>query len=865
MKSSCVIKRVLKYIGKYKFSFIISLVLTLFSTVCTLYIPVLAGEAIDMIVSKGNVNFAGLTKILFLILVAIIIGGISQYFTNTLNNRMANNTVKDMRTDAFNNLQYVPVSYIDSRNTGDIVSRIIADAEQFSDGLILGFQNLFSGVITILGTLFFMFTINIWLALIVLVLTPLSLFVSKFISKRTYKYFKKQSEQRGKETSYIEEMLSNIKVVKSYHREDENSENFDVINEELGKDSLNATFFSSLTNPCTRFVNSIVYAVVGLSGALFAINGIITVGNLSASLAYANQYTKPFNDITGVITELQNAIACAGRLLEVIDAEKESDAKGQLPSNVKGDFTVSDVAFSYDKNKELIKNLSFELKSGQRLAVVGPTGCGKTTLINLLMHFYDIDSGSIKVDSVDINTVSRKSLRQNVGMVLQDTWLKSGTIKENIVFGNENVTDEQVIEAAKKSHAHSFIKKLHNGYDTFIGEDGGSLSTGQKQLICITRLMLNPPPILILDEATSSIDLLTEQRITRSFMKLTYYEFRKIIGKRIFLIVLALCFVINIFLLYYTESSKEENSRLTYADKYVDMVNQYKELPTNDAIKKVKNQQLAFDIYNEMNSLAYATDEDEVKEITSTLQQYKKNNPDAYKKAEKIAKQGGNTWESIFLTDISNQLDYIKSFPDFIGEMRQRADLQSSVSVFEDKGSFSYNNLYKTADDYEHLKNVKLSVGNSNALSATTNYNLTDYLVIAIVFLACIYLFGYERDKGLFNLVKSSKNGRLKTILAKLFVLFVVSLVVSLLFTAGNYVTNTILYGADDLNRNIQSISEFRNCVFDISAWQYLILFAFMKVIGVLIIASVFSMVFILVSSPALMYIISVGFVVVEY
>lgn len=520
MKSSYVIKRVLKYIGKYKFSFIISLVLTLFSTVCTLYIPVLAGEAIDMIVSKGNVNFAGLTKILILILVAIIIGGISQYFTNTLNNRMANNTIKDMRTDAFNNLQYVPVSYIDSRNTGDIVSRIIADAEQFSDGLILGFQNLFSGVITILGTLFFMFTINIWLALIVLVLTPLSLFVSKFISKRTYKYFKKQSEQRGKETSYIEEMLSNIKVVKSYHREDENSENFDVINEELGKDSLNATFFSSLTNPCTRFVNSIVYAVVGLSGALFAINGIITVGNLSASLAYANQYTKPFNDITGVITELQNAIACAGRLLEVIDAEKESDAKGQLPSNVKGDFTVSDVAFSYDKNKELIKNLSFELKSGQRLAVVGPTGCGKTTLINLLMHFYDIDSGSIKVDSVDINTVSRKSLRQNVGMVLQDTWLKSGTIKENIVFGNENVTEEQVIEAAKKSHAHSFIKKLHNGYDTFIGEDGGSLSTGQKQLICITRLMLNPPPILILDEATSSIDLLTEQRITRSFMKL---------------------------------------------------------------------------------------------------------------------------------------------------------------------------------------------------------------------------------------------------------------------------------------------------------------------------------------------------------
>lgn len=520
MKSSYVIKRVLKYIGKYKYSFILSIILTVVSTICTLYIPVLAGDAIDMIVGKGNVNFDGMTKILFGILIAIVVGGVSQYFINTLNNRMANNTVKDMRTDAFNKLQYVPVSYIDSRNTGDIVSRIIADAEQFSDGLILGFQNLFSGIITIFGTLYFMLTINIWLALFVLVLTPLSLFVSKFISKKTYKYFKKQSEQRGKETSYIEEMLSNIKVVKSYHREKENSEQFDIINEELGKDSLNATFFSSLTNPCTRFVNSIVYAVVGLSGALFAINGIITVGNLSASLAYANQYTKPFNDITGVITELQNAIACAGRLIEVIDAEKESDAEGSLPSNVKGIFNVRDVAFSYDKNTELIKNLSFELNSGQRLAVVGPTGCGKTTLINLLMHFYDIDNGSIKVDGVDINTVSRKSLRQNVGMVLQDTWLKSGTVRDNIVFGNENATDEEVINAAKKSHAHSFIKKLHNGYDTVVGEDGGSLSTGQKQLICITRLMLNPPPILILDEATSSIDLLTEQRITRSFMKL---------------------------------------------------------------------------------------------------------------------------------------------------------------------------------------------------------------------------------------------------------------------------------------------------------------------------------------------------------
>lgn len=348
-------------------------------------------------------------------------------------------------------------------------------------------------------------------------------------------------------------------------------------------------------------------------------------------------------------------------------------------------------------------------------------------------------------------------------------------------------------------------------------------------------------------------------------MKLTYYEFRKIIGKRIFLIVLALCFVINIFLLYYTQSSKEDNYKLNYSDKYVDMVYKYKNLSVDDATKKVEDEQLAFEIYSEMNTLALATDEEEVKSSTEILQQYKKDNPKAYKKAEKIAKQGGNLWENFFLFDISNQLNYIKSYPDFISQMRDRADMQSSVSVFGDEGSFSYNNLYKTADDYEHLKNVKLSIGNSNALTATTDYNLTDYLVIAIAFLACIYLFGYERDKGLFNLVKSSKNGRLKTIASKLFVLFVVSLVVSLLFTASNYVTNTILYGTDDLNRNIQSISEFRNCVFDISAWQYLVLYAFMKVIGVLVIASVMSLVFIIASSPALMYIISVGFVAAEF
>ena len=521
MTSGKIIRRVIKYIGRYKYSFFISLVLTLVSTICTLYIPVLAGEAIDSIVGMGNVDFVRVGEILTKILVALLVAGVSQYFTTTLNTKIANNTVRNMRSDAFDTIQTVPISYIDSRETGDIVSRIISDAEQFSDGLILGFQNLFTGIVTILGTLFFMFTINVWIALIVVVLTPISLFVSKFIAKKTYKYFKRQSEQRGKETSFIEEMISNIKTVKAYHREEKNQQKFDEINEELGKTSLKATFYSSITNPSTRFINSLVYASVAVGGALFAMNSsTFSVGDLSAFLAYANQYTKPFNDITGVVTELQNAIACAGRILEVIDAPRETVCDKSLPQSIKGDFNVENVYFSYDKNKPLIEDLNFTLKSGQRLAVVGPTGCGKTTLINLLMRFYDIDSGKILLDGTDINSVSRKSLRENIGMVLQDTWLKQGTIEENIAFGYKSATREEIIEASKKSHAHSFIKKLPNGYDTVVGENGGNLSTGQKQLICITRLMLNPPPILILDEATSSIDLVTEQRITRSFMKL---------------------------------------------------------------------------------------------------------------------------------------------------------------------------------------------------------------------------------------------------------------------------------------------------------------------------------------------------------
>ena len=521
MTSGKIIKRVIRYIGRYKYSFILSLVLSLISTICTLYIPVLAGEAIDSIVGMGNVDFVRVGEILVKILVALLLAGVSQYFTTTLNTKIANYTVRDMRSDAFDTIQTVPISYIDSRETGDIVSRIISDAEQFSDGLILGFQNLFTGVVTILGTLCFMFTINVWIALIVVVLTPVSLFVSKFIAKKTYKYFKRQSEQRGKETSFVEEMISNIKTVKAYHREEKNQQEFDEINEELGKTSLNATFYSSITNPGTRFINSLVYASVAVGGALFAMNSsTFSVGDLSAFLAYANQYTKPFNDISGVVTELQNAIACAGRILEIIDAPKESVCDKSLPQSIKGDFKIKNVDFSYDKNKPLIEDLNFSLNSGQRLAVVGPTGCGKTTLINLLMRFYDIDRGKIILDGIDINTVSRKSLRENIGMVLQDTWLKQGTIGENIAFGNKSATREEIIEASKKSHAHSFIKKLPNGYDTVVGEDGGNLSTGQKQLICITRLMLNPPPILILDEATSSIDLVTEQRITRSFMKL---------------------------------------------------------------------------------------------------------------------------------------------------------------------------------------------------------------------------------------------------------------------------------------------------------------------------------------------------------
>lgn len=537
MNSTTILKRVLLYIKNYRISFIVSLLFSVVTVVASLYIPVLAGQAIDKIVSKGNVDFESITFILVKIAVSLILAGLSQYLSNLINNRMSFSIVRDMRNEAFRKLQTVPVSYIDNRETGDIVSRIIADADQFADGLLMGFQTLFVGVITILGTLVFMFAINIWIALIVVVLTPLSLFVSKFISKQTFKYFRKQSEQRGKETSFIEEMITNIKTVKAYHREKYNQEKFDEINNELGADSMRAVFYSSLTNPSTRFINSVVYAAVALTGAFLALSSVISVGSLSAFLAYATQYTKPFNEVTSVITELQNSIACAGRIIELIDAKSEKDSTAVLPENVKGNFDVHDVAFFYDKDKELLKGMSFNLRGGQRLAIVGPTGCGKTTLINLLMRFYDIDSGKISIDGIDINSVSKKSLRKNIGMVLQDTWLKSGTIKENIAFGNDNATDEEIIEAAKKSHAHSFIKRLKDGYNTVIGEDGGSLSIGQKQLISITRLMLNPPPILILDEATSSIDLRTEQRITRSFMKLMQGRTSFVVAHRLSTIV----------------------------------------------------------------------------------------------------------------------------------------------------------------------------------------------------------------------------------------------------------------------------------------------------------------------------------------
>ena len=513
------IKKVLHYIRRYRFFLIASLVLALITVVLTLYVPILTGQAVDLIVGKGQVDFAGVYRICVKIGIAILLTMVAQWVMNVANNKITYSVVRDIRTDAFEKIQVLPLSYIDSHSYGGIVSRVIADADQFADGLLMGFTQLFTGVITILGTLGFMLSVSVPIALVVVVLTPVSLFVAAFIAKRTYQMFRMQSETRGEQTALIEEMIGNQKVVQAFGQEKEVGDRFDEINDRLSKYSLQGTFFSSITNPSTRFVNALVYAAVGVFGAFFAIQGGISVGQLSCFLSYANQYTKPFNEISGVVTELQNAIACAGRVLELIEETPEiPDSEDAINlGKADGKVEIEDVYFSYEPNQKLIEHFNLQVKPGQRVAIVGPTGCGKTTLINLLMRFYDVNSGAIKVSGKDIRKVTRESLRANYGMVLQETWLKQGTIRENIVMGRENATDDEVLAAAKASHAHSFIKRLPNGYDTVIGEDGGSLSAGQKQLLCITRVMLCLPPMLILDEATSSIDTRTEMRIQKAF------------------------------------------------------------------------------------------------------------------------------------------------------------------------------------------------------------------------------------------------------------------------------------------------------------------------------------------------------------
>ena len=517
-----IIKKVLDYIGKYKIFLLLSIILAAISVALTLYIPILTGNAVDCILGPGQVDFAGILVILKKMTVIILLTAIVQWLMNACNNKITYQVIRDVRDEAFRKLEILPLKYIDSHAHGDIVSRIIADVDQFSDGLLMGFTQLFTGVITIIGTLLFMISINVTTTLIVVVLTPLSFFIANFIAKRTFKMSKLQSETRGEQTALIDEMIGNEKVVKAFSREEKVIEQFDEVNNRLEKASVKAIFFSSLTNPCTRFVNSLVYAGVGIVGAFLAIRGRISVGQLSSFLSYANQYTKPFNEISGVVTELQNAIACAGRIFEFIEEEPQiPDAEDAIVlKQPKGEIDIQDVAFSYTEDQKLITDLNLHVKPGQRVAIVGPTGCGKTTVINLLMRFYDVNKGSIQVDGVDIRKLTRDSLRKGYGMVLQETWLKSGAIKDNIIMGKPDATMEEVIAAAKASHAHSFIKRLPKGYDTVISEDGGSLSQGQKQLLCITRVMLCLPPILILDEATSSIDTRTEIKIQKAFATL---------------------------------------------------------------------------------------------------------------------------------------------------------------------------------------------------------------------------------------------------------------------------------------------------------------------------------------------------------
>ena len=515
-------KRVLKYIRKYTPALVLSLLLAGLTVLLTLYIPILTGNAVDLIIGKRQVDMPGIFAIMKKIAIAMIITAVGQWVMNTCNNYITYHVIRDIRTDAFAKLEILPLKYLDAHAYGDIVSRVIADVDTFADGLLMGFTQLFTGVLTILCTLGFMLVTNVPITLVVVCITPVSFLVAKFIATKTYSMFKEQSETRGEQTSLIEEMIDNQKIVNTFSRGEAVKSKFGEINGRLQKCSLKAIFFSSITNPATRFVNSLVYAGVGVFGALVAIKGGISVGRLSCFLSYANQYTKPFNEISGVVTELQNAFVCAGRIFELIDEEPQvpDAADARVLEEAQGNVDLKNVYFQYVPEKKLIQNFNLQVKPGQRVAIVGPTGCGKTTVINLLMRFYDVNSGSIKVDGTDIRDITRGSLRTNYGMVLQETWLRSGTIRDNICMGKPDATEEEIIAAAKASHAHSFIKRLPQGYDTVITEDGGSLSQGQKQLLCITRVMLCLPPMLILDEATSSIDTRTEIKIQNAFAKM---------------------------------------------------------------------------------------------------------------------------------------------------------------------------------------------------------------------------------------------------------------------------------------------------------------------------------------------------------
>jgi len=514
------VKRLIHMLGRYSVLMVLSILLAAASVILTLYVPIIFGDAIDNIVENG-VNLGAVAKYLTKAGIVAASAALMQWIMNIVNNRITFETVRDIRDKAFKKIEILPLKYIDSHPHGELVSRVIADVDQLADGLLLGFSQFFSGMVTIIATLIFMLTISWKITLIAVVLTPLSLFVARFVSKSTYDLFKKQSQIRGKQTALIDEMIGSQKVVKAYNYTQRSHDRFASVNDELTKTSTKAIFLSSLVNPTTRFVNAVVYAAVGLGGAFSVVGGAISVGSLSCLLNYANQYTKPFNEISGVVTELQNALACAQRIFDLIDAEPQvSDEGNKEIENAEGNVELSNVCFSYVPQRKLIQNFNLKVKPGQRIAIVGPTGCGKTTLINLLMRFYDVNSGSIKVEREDIRDVTRRSLRSSYGMVLQETWLKSGTIRENIKMGRPDATDEEMIEAAKAAHSHSFIKRLPHGYDTVIGEDGGSISAGQKQLLCITRVMLSKPPMLILDEATSSIDTKTEIRVQRAFEKL---------------------------------------------------------------------------------------------------------------------------------------------------------------------------------------------------------------------------------------------------------------------------------------------------------------------------------------------------------